>query len=287
MTLQIRSIEAQDINAVGNICYNAFKGISAQHNFRPDFPSADMAVQFCGSLFESPSVFGVVAEANNAIVGSNFLLEYDQIRAVGPITVDPDAQAKGAGRRLMEAVIERGRGSIGIRLVQDAFNSASLSLYASLGFEVMEPLVLMEGVVTGPRDESVEVRALNEGDLEACAELCRRTHGFDRLNELKHTPPFLTSFVALREGRLTAYASAPHFWAVNHAVAETEEDMVALLTGVNNLSSQPVSLLMPIRQASLFRWSLQAGLRVLKPLNLMAMGEYRQPQHPFIPSVGY
>lgn len=287
MTLHIRPIEARDINAVGNICYNAFKGTSEQHNFRPDFPSADMAVQFCGSLFESPSVFGVVAEANNAIVGSNFLLEHDQIRAVGPITVDPAAQAKGAGRRLMEAVIERGRGSIGIRLVQDAFNSASLSLYASLGFEVMEPLVLIEGVVTGPREESVEVRALDEGDLEACAELCRRTHGFDRLNELKHTPRFLTSFVALREGRLTAYASAPHFWAVNHAVAETEEDMVALLTGVNNLSSQTLSLLMPIRQASLFRWSLQAGLRVLKPLNLMAMGEYRQPQHPFIPPVGY
>jgi hypothetical protein len=42
----------------------------------------------------------------------------------------------------MEAVIERGKGTPGTRLLQDSFNMLSLSLYASLGFEEREPVVV-------------------------------------------------------------------------------------------------------------------------------------------------
>ena len=188
----------------------------------------------------------------------------------------------------MEAVIERGKPSVGVRLVQDAFNTASLSLYASLGFEVREPLALMEGQLHGDVPPDVTVRALREEDYASCAELCRLVHGFDRLNELKHTPPFLTSFVAVREGRITAYASAPQFWALNHAVAETLSDMCALLTGASNLMpGEPMSFLLPTRQSDLFQWCLQQGLRVMKPLTLMSMGEYHEPRSCYLPSVGY
>jgi GNAT superfamily N-acetyltransferase len=138
-----------DVETSGRICYEAFKGIAERHNFRPDFPSPEAGVQLAQSLFASPQVFSVVAGTEGRVVGSNHLWEYDEIRAVGPITIDPSVQAKGAGRKLMEAVIERGRGSAGIRLVQDSFNAASLSLYASLGFEVLEPLVLIEGDLKG------------------------------------------------------------------------------------------------------------------------------------------
>lgn len=188
----------------------------------------------------------------------------------------------------MEAVIERGKGSRGIRLVQDSFNGASLSLYASLGFEVKEPLVLIEGKLKGDVPAGVTVRPLKEEDHEACAELCRKVHGFDRTNEVKNTPPFLTSFVALRDSRVIAYASAPHFWALNHAVAETEEDMYAVLLGTGNLvPDQPISFLLPTRQSAFFRWCLQQGMRVIKPMTLMTMGEYQEPRSCYLPSVGY
>ena len=169
----------------------------------------------------------------------------------------------------MEAVIERGKGSAGIRLAQDDFNTASLSLYASLGFDVKEPLALMEGELKGALPTGVTIRPIEEDDYEACAELCRKTHGFDRLNELKNMPPFLTAFVGIREGRLTAYASALHFWPLNHAVAETEVDMQSLLLGAANLApDRPISFLLPTRQTSLYRWCLKEGMRVIKPLTL-------------------
>lgn len=288
MPIQIRSMKPEDVETCGRILYEAFRGIAEQHNFRPDFSDQQQGIELMHMLFESPDTFSVVAEQDGVVIGSNHLMEYDAIRAVGPITVDPAAQAKGAGRMLMEAVIERGKGSAGVRLVQDSFNRASLSLYASLGFDVKEPLALIEGQLKGTLPPDVTVRAIEEQDYETCAELCRKTLGFDRLNELKHMPPFCPSFVAVRDGRLTAYASALNFWPLNHAVAETEEDMQSLLIGAGNLSpDRPLTFLLATRQTSLFRWCLKRGLRVIKPLTLMAMGEYHEPRGCYLPSVGY
>ena len=294
MTIRIRPMSEGDVERCGGICYAAFKGVAEGHGFRPDFPSPERAIQLMHALLANPDVFNVIAEQDGQVIGSNHLVEYDAIRAVGPITVDPNAQAKGAGRMLMEAVIERGKGTqggkpgAGIRLVQDSFNTASISLYASVGFDVQEPLALMEGHLDGDMPPDVTVRALKEEDYASCAELCRLVHRFDRLNELKHTPPFLTSYVAVRDGRITAYAAAPHYWALNHAVAETMSDMCALLTGAANLlPGEPLSFLLPTRQSDLFRWCLQKGLKVMKPLTLMSMGEYYQPRSSCLPSVGY
>jgi len=288
MSIRIREMKQEDVETSGRICYEAFKTISGRHNFRPDFPSPEAATELTQALFSSPQVFSIVAESDGQVVGSNHLWEYDEIRAVGPITIDPSAQSKGTGRKLMEAVIERGQTGKGVRLVQDAFNATSLSLYASLGFDVKEPLVLIEGELQGDLHAGIEVRPLREEDFAGCAELSRKAHGFERVNELRNVPPFLTSFVAVRDGRITAYTSAPHFWALNHAVAESEEEMQALLTGAGNLSNgQPLSLLLPTRQTDLFRWCLKKGMRVLKPMTLMAMGEYQEPRSCYLPSVGY
>jgi predicted N-acetyltransferase YhbS len=289
MNIKIRQMTREDVETCGRICFEAFKHLADRHRFPPDFPSPEFSVQIATSFFANPQVYSIVAENEDGeIVGSNYLWEYDAIRAVGPVSVDPNTQAKGAGRQLMEAVMEHGAGSEGIRLVQDAFNTASMSLYAKLGFDVKEPLVMIAGVVKGEVPAGVEVRPIRAADLEQCAALCRKTHGIERTNELKNTPPFLTSFVAVREGRVTAYASAPHFWALNHGVAESEEDMQAVLTGAGNLSDgQPLTFLLPTRQTNLFRWCLKQGMRVMKPSTLMSTGRYEEPRGCFLPSVGY
>jgi predicted N-acetyltransferase YhbS len=287
MDIRIRPITPADAAECGRIIYEAFAGIADRHRFPPDFPSAEMAQQLAGVFAETPTTFGVVAEADGRVVGSNFLTEHDPIRAVGPITVDPSVQGRGVGRRLMEAVVERGRGAAGIRLLQDAFNLASLSLYASLGFDVKEPLVLMAGRLDAEAEAGVEVRAMEPADRAACEELCRAVHGFGRGGDLEHLPPFGMPFVATRGGRVTAYASGPTFWPLNHAVAETEADLRSLLAGAAAATDEPLSFILPVRQASLFRWCLASGLKAVKPMTLMAMGEYREPRGVWTPSVGY
>ena len=128
---------------------------------------------------------------------------------------------------------------------------------------------------------------MRDEDLGEVTELCRRVHGFARAGELKSLTTALKPFVALREGRVTAYASAPNFWPLGHAVAEGDEDLRSLLIGACAASGGPLSFLLPIRQAGHFRWCLSKGLRVVKTMTLMATGEYVEPRGSYWASVLY
>lgn len=288
MSINIRRVTSADAENCGNILYQAFCGIADRHNFPHDFASAEHAQGFAQMLTAgNPALYGIVAENDGEFAGSNFLWEQNEIAGVGPITVGTNAQAKGVGRLLMQNVIERGKSAKGIRLVQDAFNTASMSLYTSLGFDIVEPLVLISGAISGDLPENVEVRPISEEDFAACDELCRKVHGFSRVEELRMTAQMMPAFVVAREGKTVGYAAAPNSWQMNHAVAETVEDMRNLLTGAGNLTAQTLSFLLPSRNGDLFRWCLTKGMKVVKPMSLMAMGAYQEPNGAFLPSVLY
>jgi ribosomal protein S18 acetylase RimI-like enzyme len=289
MAIAVRAIEPADGDECARIAYEAFGGLHDYHRFPRDFPTLEAAVQLTSNFIGHPAIWGVVAEAEGRIVGSNFLDERGPITGVGPITVDPEAQGHGVGRRLMEAVMERGAGARGIRLLQDSFNLQSLSLYASLGFEVKEPAVVMSGMPrSGPR-AGIDVRPIEEGDVELCESLCLKVHGFERTNELRDAIqiPVFSPSVVFRDGRITAYATTLTFWPAAYAVAETEDDMRALITGSLAAGYEPASFLLPTRQVGLFRWCLSEGLRAVKPMTYMSIGEYREPNGCWIPSVLY
>jgi predicted N-acetyltransferase YhbS len=169
VSVTIRPSTPADTATIARVVFAAFADIHDRHRFPRDFPTEAAADGFAGAWNANPRVWGVVAEADGRMVGCNFLTERNAVRGVGPIAVLPDVQGTKAGRRLMEAVVERGRTAAGIRLVQDAFNMASMSLYASVGFEVREPLVLMTGMPSGAPPRDVEVRAMTSADLDECA----------------------------------------------------------------------------------------------------------------------
>ena len=287
MIPEIRPATPADAEACGRIIFKAFRGIADRHGLPWDFPSAEAGTQLATTFIEAPSIYGVVAELDGRVVGSNFMAEGDPIRGIGPITVDPAVQGSGVGRRLMEAALARAGDAMGVRLVQDAFNTRSISLYASLGFDVREPLLLMRGTPHSGPSPGFVVRAMTVGDVSACTDLCTAVHGIARSNELHEALQVFTPFVVERGGRITGYLSAATFWLMNHGVAETELDMRALLTGAGAMSPEPLSLLLPMRQANLFRWVLHQGMRVVKPMNLMTIGTYQEPKGCYFPSVLY
>jgi predicted N-acetyltransferase YhbS len=285
----LRPIEHRDGGQAARIVYEAFAGIHDHHRFARDFPTLDAATQLVEAFIDHPRIWGVVAEADGQIVGSNFLDERGSVTGVGPITVDPGVQGARVGRRLMEAALERGRDARGVRLLQDSFNAASLSLYASLGFDPREPIALLGGPVNAEVAAEIEVRPAQREDLAACEALSLRVHGYERTNELADAidSPGLLPFVALRDGRVTAYATTLAFFPAAHAVAESDESMQALIAGAVAATGAPAAFLLPVRQAQLFRWCLDAGLRVVKPMTYMTVGEYREPRGSWIPSVLY
>ncbi|MEQ8357825.1 MAG: GNAT family N-acetyltransferase [Kiloniellaceae bacterium] len=286
MTIQLRAAAPSDAEACGGIMFKAFEAIAREHGFTPDFPSAEAAAGLAANLIGNPAVFGVVAEQAGRIVGSNFMSETDAIRGVGPITVDPAVQGRGVGRRLMQEVIERAGAKSGVRLLQDAFNMRSYGLYASLGFEVREPVLVMTGRPAGKPAPGGRVRVLTLTDLDSCAELSRRVLGVSRRQDLVDALGNLSPLVAERDGSITGYMTAPTFWIANHGIGETDEDLRNLILSAAE-SSDSVSFLLPTRQSALLRWCLDQGLRAVKPMTLMSLGEYRRPSGAYMPSVFY
>jgi predicted N-acetyltransferase YhbS len=134
-TLVIRRATPADAEVCGRICFEAFGTLADKHNFPQDFPSPEIPIHVLSTMFSHPSFFGVVAEQNGKIIGSNCLDERTPIAGVGPITIDPGTQNRSVGRQLMQAVIARAseRRFAGVRLVQAAYHNRSLSLYAKPG----------------------------------------------------------------------------------------------------------------------------------------------------------
>jgi GNAT superfamily N-acetyltransferase len=285
MQIQIRRTRPEDAAELGRICYKAFKTISEAHNFPPDLPSAEIATAIISMLISHPGYYGVAAEVDGRLVGSNFLDERSAIGGIGPITIDPEWQDRSAGRQLMEAVLQRTRerSLAGVRLVQAAFHNRSLSLYTKLGFQVREPLSCLQGPPIKASITGCSVRTAVETDITACNRLCFTVHGHDRAGELEDAVKQGMARVVERGGGITGYASVVGFFG--HAVGATNDDLKALIGAVDEFHGP--GFLLPSRNAELMVWCLENGLRIKQPMTLMTVGLYNEPAGACLPSILY
>ena len=271
---------------LGRICYEAFKDIADRHAFPPDVPSVQAGRAIVGMLAGRPDFYGVAAMVGGELAGSNFLSLTDEVAGVGPITIDCAYQGRDIGRKLMQAVIDYAREhSISrVRLMQDGFNMASLSLYASLGFDTRHAVAYMRLAPASSADASV--RPVEPRDLDALDALCQRNYRCSRKNELASaTKAGMGPLARERDGRLTGYLIPGIF---GHGVAETEDDAIAIAGQAARLGPPYRAFCFcPLDQGSLFHAFLASGARTVKVMNLMTMGPYEAPQPVWMPSVMY
>ena len=280
MTLRLRPFTLEDADVCGAICYEAFRQIDEAHGFPPSFESPESAAAILGSRARE-GFYGVVAEVDGRIVGSNFLDERSVVAGLGPISVDVNFQNGAIGRELMRDALDRvaSEGFVGVRLTQSAFHSRSLSLYSKLGFVVREPLAVMKSASIGVTLAGCSVRPATEADIDGCSRVCVKVHGLDRDGEVMDAVRRRNAFVVERGGRITGYTTG---FGGGHAVAESNEDMKALISAASDFPGN--GFLVPTRNADLFTWCLDNGLRVVEPMTLMSLGLYQEPTGAFIPS---
>jgi GNAT superfamily N-acetyltransferase len=281
--IKLRPGTAEDAKQCGEICYGAFRTMAEKHNFPPDFPSPELAITLLSEFMAHPHIYGVVAELDGRVVGSNFVDERSVIAGIGPITIDPDVQNRAIGRELMQHVLARvaERRFHGVRLVQAAYHNRSLSLYTKLGFVAREPLSLMQGQPLAVQIPGYVLREAKVDDLGACNQLCLRVHGHDRGGELLDAINRGTATVIEHNGRITGYATAVAFFG--HAVGETNEELKALIGAAPEFLGP--GFLLPTRNAELLRWCLEHGLQIVQPMTLMSMGLYNEPAGAFLASI--
>jgi ribosomal protein S18 acetylase RimI-like enzyme len=284
--LELIRPEAQHLPELGRICFEAFRHVSEGHGFERDFPDAETAAKIIGLILSLPGSFGVAARDGTRLVGSNFMMVTDGVGGVGPITVDPAYHGRGIGRRLMSAALEHARqqGLERVRLLQDSFNTTSLSLYASLGFEVREPV----GVMSPPpvADVDATVRRAGPEDLPVLEELGVRFYKVSRRNELAAwLARGIPVLVREGQGRIRGYLVPGK---LGHGVAETEADALALIGQIPRHALPGLSeFFCPLRNTSLYRALLRTGCRLSKVMTLMTIGPYEEPAPVWLPSIAY
>ena len=281
MTIELRQATAADVPEMGRIVYEAFTDIAESHGFPPDFPSIEFAVGVSGLLVQQENIYSIAAVDGGTLRGSNHLDLWDEVGGIGPISVDLSAQGGGVGRTLMQHALDHAResGFDRVRLMQDAFNMRSLALYASLGFNVVEPVAYLELSSVGPVDPNF--RPATPADFEAMDALCREIYGISRTNEIASLAAAGFPGFVIDRGRITGYLLATQ---IGHGVAETDDDLLALYRSLG--ASSPGSLSnLPMRQGELYRRALADGHRNRKVMNLMALGPYDDPKGTWTPSV--
>lgn len=292
MSLQLITPEPQHAPELGRICYEAFGTLHDRHSAPRDFHAREVAEMVISMLIARDDFYGVAAMLDGKLVGSNFIALTDEVAGVGPITVDPACQGAGVGRALMQHVIDFAcrRDLVHVRLFQEAINTASLSLYTSLGFVWRDAAASMDS--PEPRDDDAAdpaVRPFTTDDLPAADQLSRRVYGFSRVNEvaaaLAHGFP---TFVIERDGRITGYRIVTIF---GHGMMENESDAVRLILGSSaRVDPGMRRFLCPLSQPRLYRQLLDAGCRTAKIVNYMSLEAYHPPGDgsggAWLPSIG-
>jgi GNAT superfamily N-acetyltransferase len=283
--MTIRAAAPDDADACGRIFYDAFESIAGTHNFPVEPSSPEFTRMTAGRMLGHHAFSCFVAEHSGEPVGAAFADERGPIVGVGPVVVDPTAQDAGVGRALMEALLQRSRerGAAGVRLVQTAYHHRSLSLYAKLGFRVREPLSVFQGTPPAASVEGAYVRAADEADVERCTRVCQRVHGHARTGELRDAIGAGSAVVVERGGELRGYATGFGYgW---HAVADTDDDLVALLASAPAFHG--LGILVPSRNSRLMEWCFAGGLRLVQQSTLMTTGLYNEPAGAWLPSIAY
>ena len=171
-----------------------------------------------------------VAELDAAVAGTVIAVPYDpEFDWVAMMLVQESLRGRGIGRALMNHVLARSSGTIGL----DA-TAAGRVLYVTLGFEDEFTLTRWRGLGMTTGSPSGETAPIRDSDWNDIAALDRQVFGLDRLETLrwcwKEAPEY--AWTTRAGNRLTGFVFGRHGHASEHIgplVAKSEAEAAALL----------------------------------------------------------
>ena len=295
MSIAVIPLRPEHVPTIARICFDAFTALQDRHGVERDFDSPATTEMLFGMLATRPDFSGYVAVDQHPsrpeeILGSNFIMLCDSVAAVGPITVKPDAQGKGAGQLLMHVAMAEAyrRGITKIRLFQEAINVASLSLYTNVGYDWRFAAALIRPKPSDADDP--RIRPVTLDDLPMVDSLSARGFHDSRVNEVAGFLRYgFPGFILIREGPLGEKLVGGYFFPgmLGHGFAASATDMADLVVhAARNTPPHFHKALLPLDQGELHRLLMERGCRTIKLFNSMTVGEYTPPIGAWMPSIG-
>jgi ribosomal protein S18 acetylase RimI-like enzyme len=202
----LRAMTAADAPAVGNMIYRAIGRVFRDHG-QPE-PIADAAEgEALARLYLALDPEGsLVAERDGQLVGAGFIHVRDEVASLGPVVVDPDYQAQGIGKHLVDRLSERTARCASTRLFVDAFNTRAIGIVLKRGYVPRDHglrLVALGGL-RGPGMLHAMApgpfRTLAAGDLDALAEFDSVFFGGSRRRDFAALMSAGATGLAMEEG---------------------------------------------------------------------------------------
>ncbi len=285
MSIQIRNMTRTDLDRVGEVLFEAFNAGATKHGYAPRMQRMQEGTSWAWAMLRhSPSEL-LVAEVENRVVGICCLNPRGDNGGIGPVAVDPPFQGRGIGRQMMTALLKRTESLQSVRLFQEAFNTASFSLYYSLDFmPVAEMLDLFAD--EGERKKAVpcnNVSELTSKDLVEVNLYSSPRSKMDRQTDLAFYVKWGKVFALRYQSQIRGFlACLPGAQSVQLGplVAEGEEEAKCLyqhaLAVFNDRSCQTRVM---ARDHLLFRALEEMGFKIYCVNVLMVRGSWRPSQY--------
>ena len=176
-----------------------------------------------------PQCTPLVAEADDAIVGTGVGTANGPVGWIGTIFIAPDRRGHGLGRAITQAIIDRLE-SAGCRSLVLVATSEGRRLYERMGFELQSRYHILQAIGLPPADQPDGVRAFEPGDLAAIERLDRAGTGEDRGHAIRQlATPETARVTAGDDGAIEGYVLRPP-WGGGATIARTPDAALRIVT---------------------------------------------------------
>lgn len=290
MTAQIRNMTKADIDPVGEILYEAFNTGAAKHGYAPKMQRVETGKSWAWALLHYGSNELLIAEVEGRIAGLCCLSPRGDLGGVGPVVVNPNFQGYRIGSQLMDALLERSNNQQSLRLIQEAFNPASFSLFYSHNFLPVANLLdlFRDGAAEQRLDPCNDISELTPEDLDAVYKYDSPRSKSDRRNDFAYYVKWGKVFVYRHQSQIRGYlVCLPGSGSVQLGplLAEGEEEAKYLFQhalGVYN--NRPCQTRVMTRDYLLAKTLMGFGFKIYCLNNLMVRGAWRPS--PYIEAFG-
>jgi len=294
---KVRPMCEEDLPACASICYEAFTEFNASVGLSPEFPPREVVDVPSALLSQAfmPGFEGFVAEnAEGTIVGSNLVELRDEVAGIGPITVSPAAQDTGAGKLLMQAVMQAAakKDMRTVRLCQIASNAKSFSLYLNVGFDPLWTCLQYEGFSTVDQIPGFTCEPLAATHVEACSALHKSACGSHRGKDIEAmigSPHPNCVVIDDATQQIVAYTTGT--FLSGHTVATSDDAFKALVVFQSKAIQAAQSAGAPLPPTTFFfppgfphlaRWLASNGFRLNRQIVRMGYGPQDTPADGFL-----
>lgn len=295
----LRRVEPADVAAVGDLCFVAFHDVALRHGQVPVFASPAVARAHLETLRALDPAGGILCEWAGRPIGVAWVRARGSVATLGPIAVEPGAQGRGVGRRLIEeALAQIGRHAPQVRVATETLPGASSAPFLKLGFRIVSPLVELRldptSAVRVPAiPAGVTVRPPEPADRPRIIERDARAFGGQRPGDVDLMLGQRRALVAERgEGRLAGHALAGVLGGVARIGPAFADDveivlaMVGTLAGTLAAEGHASHVLVAGTDRRTVEGLLEVGFRVLRAGHYLVRGGGTAPPAGYVLASG-